>query len=52
MYYQGYHGCAIGKAQQAAKTAIEKLKVEYLWREGKGEGMEENGEGDCVMCHC
>ena len=24
---QGYHGCAIGKAKQAAKTEIEKLKV-------------------------
>lgn len=25
--FQGYHGCAIGKAKQAAKTEIEKLKV-------------------------
>lgn len=24
---QGYHGCAVGKAKQAAKTEIEKLKV-------------------------
>lgn len=26
-FMQGYHGCAIGKAKQAAKTEIEKLKV-------------------------
>jgi len=24
---QGYYGCAVGKAKQAAKTEIEKLKV-------------------------
>ena len=24
---QGYHGCAIGKAKQAAKTEIEKVQV-------------------------
>lgn len=29
----GYHGCAIGKAKQAAKTAIEKLKVSELTTE-------------------
>ena len=26
----GYFGCAIGKAKQAAKTEIEKLKLENL----------------------
>ena len=25
--FQGYYGCAIGKAKQAAKTEIEKIKV-------------------------
>lgn len=25
--FKGYHGCSIGKAKQAAKTEIEKLKV-------------------------
>lgn len=25
--FKGYHGCAIGKAKQAAKTEIEKLKL-------------------------
>ena len=25
--FKGYHGCATGKAKQAAKTEIEKLKV-------------------------
>ena len=29
----GYHGCAIGKAKQAARTAIEKLKVADLTSE-------------------
>lgn len=29
----GYHGCAIGKAKQAAKTAIEKLKISELTSE-------------------
>ncbi|XP_046849508.1 proteasome subunit alpha type-3-like [Xenia sp. Carnegie-2017] len=29
----GYHGCAIGKAKQAAKTAIEKLKLTELTSE-------------------
>ncbi|XP_028409692.1 proteasome subunit alpha type-3-like [Dendronephthya gigantea] len=29
----GYHGCAIGKAKQAARTAIEKLKVSELTAE-------------------
>lgn len=24
---QGYNGCAVGKAKQAAKTELEKLKV-------------------------
>ena len=24
---QGYYGCAVGKAKQAAKTEIEKLKL-------------------------
>ena len=27
---QGYHGCAIGKAKQNAKTEIEKLKVIFF----------------------
>lgn len=26
----GYHGCAIGKAKQAAKTEIEKLKLKEM----------------------
>lgn len=26
-FFQGYWGCAIGKARQAAKTEIEKLQV-------------------------
>lgn len=26
-YFQAYHGIAVGKAQQTAKTEIEKLKV-------------------------
>lgn len=26
-FVQGYHGCAIGKGKQSAKTEIEKLKV-------------------------
>ena len=26
-YLQGYNGCAVGKAKQAAKTELEKLKV-------------------------
>jgi 20S proteasome subunit alpha 7 len=25
--FQGYFGCAVGKAKQAAKTEIEKLKL-------------------------
>ena len=30
--FQGYYGCATGKARQAAKTEIEKLKVSiYLY---------------------
>lgn len=29
----GYHGCAIGKAKQAARTAIEKLKISDLTAE-------------------
>lgn len=28
--FQGYYGCAIGKAKQAAKTEIEKLKIQDL----------------------
>lgn len=28
--YWGYHGCAIGKAKQAAKTEIEKLKMKEM----------------------
>jgi len=28
--FQGYYGCAIGKAKQAAKTEIEKIKVKLL----------------------
>ncbi len=27
---QGYHGCAIGKGKQQAKTEIEKLKPQEL----------------------
>jgi hypothetical protein len=27
IYFQGYFGCAVGKAKQAAKTEIEKLKL-------------------------
>lgn len=27
---QGYHGCATGKAKQAAKTEIEKLKLQDM----------------------
>ena len=27
---QGYHGCAVGKAKQAAKTEIEKLKMQDM----------------------
>ena len=27
VYFQGYFGCAVGKAKQAAKTEIEKLKL-------------------------
>ena len=27
---QGYLGCAVGKAKQAAKTEIEKLKMQEL----------------------
>jgi hypothetical protein len=27
IYFQGYVGCAVGKAKQAAKTEIEKLKL-------------------------
>jgi len=27
IYFQGYSGCAVGKAKQAAKTEIEKLKL-------------------------
>lgn len=30
IYSQGYHGCATGKAKQAAKTEIEKLKVRSM----------------------
>jgi len=30
--FQGYWGCAIGKAKQAAKTEIEKLQVSDLIR--------------------
>lgn len=30
IYLQGYHGCATGKAKQAAKTEIEKLKVRSM----------------------
>ena len=28
--FQGYYGCASGKARQNAKTEIEKLKVSYF----------------------
>lgn len=28
--FQGYHGCATGKAKQSAKTEIEKLKFGTL----------------------
>ena len=31
LQFQGYYGCAVGKAKQAAKTEIEKLKVSYLF---------------------
>lgn len=27
IFLQGYYGCAVGKAKQAAKTEIEKLKL-------------------------
>jgi 20S proteasome subunit alpha 7 len=27
---QGYHGCAVGKAKQAAKTEIEKFKMQDM----------------------
>ena len=27
---QGYYGCAVGKAKQAAKTEIEKLKMQDM----------------------
>lgn len=30
IYSKGYHGCATGKAKQAAKTEIEKLKVRSM----------------------
>lgn len=33
-YHQGYYGCATGKAKQAAKTEIEKLKLANLDMEG------------------
>ena len=33
--FQGYHGCAIGKAKQAAKTEIEKLKVRLVHSTGR-----------------
>lgn len=29
-FFQGYHGCAIGKGKQVAKTEIEKLKLSEL----------------------
>lgn len=28
--FQGYYGCAVGKAKQAAKTEIEKMKLSEL----------------------
>lgn len=28
-FLQGYWGCAVGKAKQAAKTEIEKLQVKF-----------------------
>lgn len=39
IYSQGYHGCATGKAKQAAKTEIEKLKVRSM------------GVGTCTVKH-
>lgn len=30
-FFQGYYGCAIGKAKQAAKTEIEKIKVRFTY---------------------
>lgn len=39
IYLQGYHGCATGKAKQAAKTEIEKLKVRSM------------GVGSCAVKH-
>lgn len=30
IYFQGYHGCAVGKGKSVAKTEIEKLKLEEM----------------------
>lgn len=36
LFFQGYWGCAIGKAKQAAKTEIEKLQVNnFFWSKCK-----------------
>lgn len=35
VFVQGYWGCAIGKAKQAAKTEIEKLQVRRLYSRQK-----------------
>lgn len=29
-FFQGYHGCGVGKAKQSAKTEIEKLKLSNM----------------------